>query len=338
MAITIADYAKQEQTALQKFILQNLLRYSDLMSLVPTKKVDSLTTVVTRWKNLPSVGHRQINGSYTESTGQTEQITEGVYAIGGEIKYDRVFKLVKNHIEDPAKTQAEMKIRSLAYTFNDELINGDHASDVNAPEGLNKRIASYLPARQSISVTAALDVTASAANMHTFIDKLHELVELAGLRNAPLIIPKKGDKQPAKSGALLMNRGTYLGVGRVLRRLGLLETTQDAYGREFKSFDGVPFVDVGLKSDQSTEIILDTYGAGGNQTRIFAVRFGGIDGFEVIQLNTPEPYNPVKAGEGAGNTTGPQMLDRIDWWMGFCGYGSYYAARLTGVLAPGSWT
>lgn len=252
MALTLADLSKQEVQPLKKFILENLLRYSDLMSLVPMKKVDSLSSIVVRWKALPSVAYRQINGTYTESTGSTEQITEGVYALGGEVKFDRIFDMVSNTIEDPKKTQTQMKVRAIAYQFNDNLINGDHASDVNAPEGINKRIASYLPSRQSISAGTALDVTASSANMHTFVDKLHEAIELAGLRKAPTIKPKRGDKQPAKEGALLMNRDTYLGVGRVLRRLGLLNVTQDAYGREFDSFDGVPMIDVGLKSDQST--------------------------------------------------------------------------------------
>ncbi len=337
MTMTIADYAKQEVQPLKKYVLENFLRYSDLMSLVPMKKVDSLTVVVTRINTLPSVGSRKINGTYTESTGSLEQVTEGVYALGGEIKYDRVFEMVKNNIEDPVKTHTDMKVRALAFQFNDNLINGDHSVDTDVPEGLNKRIASYLPSRQSISIGTAFDVTASAANMHKFVDYLHDALDLAGLRNAPMIKPKRGDKQPAKTGALLVNRATYLGVGRVLRRLGLLETTQDAYGREFKSFDGVPMIDVGLKGDKTTEIITNTVGASSNETRIFFVRFGD-DAFTGMQLNEPSPYDPIKAGEGAGNTTGPQKIKRIDWWYGFAGNESYYASRITGTLAPGSWT
>ncbi len=337
MALTLADYSKQEVLPLKKYILENLLRYSDLMSLIPMKKVDSGTVIVTRWDTLPSVGYRQINGTYSEGTGTTNQVTEGVYALGGEIKYDRYYDLVKNHIEDPAKTQTEMKLKALAFQFNDNLVNGDHSVDVNAPEGINKRIASYLPSRQSLSIGTAFDVTASAANMHKFIDYLHDAVDLAGLRSAPMIKPKKGNSQPAKTGAILLNRAAYLGVGRVLRRLGLLDTTQDAYGRLFQSFAGVPMIDVGLKGDKSTEIITNTYGGSSNETRIFFVRFGD-DAFTGMQLNSPEPYDPIKAGEGAGNTTGPQKLKRIDWWYGFSGMESYYASRITGTLAPGSWT
>jgi hypothetical protein len=337
VALTLADYAKQEEQPLKKYILKNLLRYSDLMSLIPMKKVDSGTVIVTRWNTLPTVAYRQINGTYSEGTGTTEQITEAVYGLGGEIKHDRYFDLVKNHIEDPTKTQTEMKLKALAFQYNDNLVNGDHSVDVNAPEGINKRIASYLPSRQSISIGTAFDVTASAANMHKLVDYFTEAVELAGLRSAPTVKVKSGDKQPAKSGAILLNRAMSLGFGRVLRRLGLLSTTQDSYGRVFESFQGVPLIDVGLKGDKSTEIITNAYGGSSNETRVFFVRFGE-DAFQGIQLNTPEAYDPIKAGEGAGNTTGPQKIKRIDWWYGFSGMESYYASRITGILAPGSWT
>ncbi len=82
MAVTLADLARQEKTPLKKYVIKNLLRYSDLMALVPFKDVGSLTSVVVRWKSLPSVGYRKVGGGYTESTGSTEQVSEGVYAMG----------------------------------------------------------------------------------------------------------------------------------------------------------------------------------------------------------------------------------------------------------------
>lgn len=170
MAVTLADLARQERQPLQKFILLNLLRYSDLMGLVPFENADSLSNIVVRWKELSSVAFRQVNGTYSEGTGTTEQVTEGLYALGGEVKYDRVFDMVKNTIEDVKATQTKMKLKAIAYKFNDAFINGDHVSDVNSFEGVNKRIASYLPSRQSISIGTAFDVTSTAANEHKLIN------------------------------------------------------------------------------------------------------------------------------------------------------------------------
>jgi hypothetical protein len=121
MALTLADLARQETEPLKKVIMLNLIRYSDLMSLIPFEKWDSLTAIVTRWKTLPSVGFRQVNGGYTESTGTTEQISEGLYALGGDVQYDRVFDMVKNVIEDPKKTQTNMKLKAISYAFNNYL-------------------------------------------------------------------------------------------------------------------------------------------------------------------------------------------------------------------------
>lgn len=343
MALSLADLARAETDPLKKMVMMNLIRYSDLMSLVPFEEWESLTAIVTRWKTMPTVAFRKINAGYTESTGSTEQVSEGLYALGGDVQYDRVFEMVKNVIEDPKKTQTNMKTKAIAYAFNNYFINGDHASDVDGFEGLNKRIATYLPSRQSVSIGSAFDVTASTANEHKFIDSLHNIVDLAGLRKAPTIYPGKNGKQGnanvpmAKQGALLMNRDTLLGVAKVLRRLSLLDTTQDNYGREFDSFDGVPMIDVGVKdiAETSNEIITNAYGSGTNETRIFAVRFGMDDGLTGVQLNNPDVYDPL---DGAEKTTGPQKLLRIDWWCGLAGFGSYYAARLTGVKDPTAWT
>jgi hypothetical protein len=241
-----------------------------------------------------------------------------------------------------------MKIKAIAYEFNNLFVNGDHAVNVDMPEGVNKRIAAYLPTRQSLATpSAAYDVTVDAAHEHKFIDLLHALIDLAGLRGAPMVYPRssgangKGAARGYKQGALLMNRDTYLGVEKVLRRLGLLDTTQDNFGRTFDTFADVPLVDVGLKGDQSTELIANSYGAGTNETRVYAVRLAeqeGDDGLAAIQLNTPEAYDPVAAGETPPSNSGPQKALRIDWWVGLAGWGSSYAARLTGVKDPTQWT
>ncbi len=344
MALTLNDLTRQSKLPLQKFMLQNLLRDSPLRDLIPFYNVDTLSSIVVRWSTLPSVGHRKIGGGYTESTGRTDQISEGVYALGGDILFDRVFDFLGNTIEDPKKTQTKMKIKAIEYQFKQDMINGDHAVDVDGPEGLNKRIASYLPARQTISATASTDVTASAANARQFIGYLEALIDLAGLRAAPnatTLIGKQRKSLGFKSGALLMNRDTYLGVGRALRLAGVLDQTQDSQDRIIRTFQGVPLVDVGLRADQSTEIIANNYGPGADETRIYCVRFAqeeGDDGFAAIQLNEPDMYDPVAAGETAPSNSGPQKSLRIDWWVGFCGWGSYYASRLTGIQDPSTWT
>lgn len=157
-----------------------------------------------------------------------------------------------------------------------------------------------------------LKILADTASEHAFIDKLHELIHVTG------------------ANALLMNEKTYLGIGRVLRRAQLLNTGMDNYGRKWEEFAGCKLVDVGLKGDQSTEIITSTETAldsGADSTSIYGVRFDGEDGFRIIQAagSSPTPYDPLK---GAESPTAPVNMLRIDWVIGLQNVGRYAVGRL----------
>ena len=345
MAVTLMDLAKQSKTPLQAFIIQNLLRDpSGIMPLIPFQKVDVLSTLVTRWKVLPSVSYRAVNGAYSESSGATDQVTEGLYALGGDILFDRVFDMVGNTIQDIRKTQTLMKIKAIQMEFINALVNGDHATNINMPEGLWKRINSYLPSRQNLSIGSAFDATSSNGNTLKLIYYMHQLIDLAGLRQVPYL-EQNGKPTALRPGVILCNRDFRLAFEKALRNVSqLIDLTQDNYGRFWQTFAGVPLIDVGLKPDQSTEIIANNYGGGTNETRVYCVRFsqddGADGGFTGLNLNSPDLYDPVAAGEvGASVTQGtPAKSLRADWWIGFAGYGSYYAAALTGVKSPTSWT
>jgi len=324
MAVTLADHAKQETDPLRKGILMNLLRQSDVLALIPFEVVGSLDSIAIRWQTLPTAGFRKINAGYTEGSGKTEQIVESLKALGGDVDFDRVFDKVKNYIESPRVTQTKMKTKAVASEFNYYYIKGGPAVDADGFSGLEYRVDN-LPSRQKIAVGVAgtpHDATASTANEHAFLDALHELNDLVG-----------------GASAYFCNRKMRLGVGRVLRRVGLLDTTTDQFDREVWTFGGAPIVDVGLKRDQSTEIITDTEdpGDGGEDTTsIYAVSFGTDDGLLGIQLEPLEAY--MVGGEEHELESKPVKRLRIDWWVGLAGFGSYYAARAYNLEPAASWT
>lgn len=143
------------------------------MGYVPFQNVNSLTSVAVRAAHLPEVGFRRINEGYVPSTGDFEQVYESVYGFGGEIEFDRVFDMVGNTIVKPRVSQTQLKLRSMAATFNKYFVNGDHAVDPDGFEGLKKRVT-VMPARQMVpaapSGNAALDPTFDAASSRKFID------------------------------------------------------------------------------------------------------------------------------------------------------------------------
>lgn len=323
MAVTLVDAQKQSKDPLHKAFIMDLLRYGgDLMGIIPFVDVAGLSVSAMRWQTIMSSAFRKLNAGYSEATGTTEDIVETLFLLGGDIKVDRVIAEAGNYVENPLETQTKMRAKSMAFQFLDSFINGDNAVDADSFEGLKKRVAG-MPSRMSIDLAAAgdsLKVLASAANEQAFIDALHKGVKYSGATH------------------ILMNEDTWLGVGQVLRRLGLLNTVTDQYDRQFEAFRGVPLIDVGLKSDKSTEIITNTEdpGDGGNDsTSIYFVRFDTDEGLHGIQLagKGMDVYDPL---DGAELESGPQILRRVDWPVGLMNVSQYCIARLKGFKMAAS--
>jgi len=315
--LTLNDYFKQSTDPMQKGLIADLLRYSDLMKIVPIETVSALRVSATRWQTMPSASFRKYGAGYTESTGTVEPITETLAVLGGDVKVDRLADK-GTFIEDPITTQMNMKAKAIAFKFNDTLINGDHATDADAFEGLKKRV-SNMPSRQVVDIAVAgdsLKVLANEANEQLFLDALHKAI-----------------KRVDGANALLCNEDTYLGLGQVLRRLKLNTVMTDAYDHKWDAFQNVPLVDVGLKSDKSTEIITNTEDpgdAGNDATSLYAVRLDTDDGVRGIQLegtNGPNVYDPLNGGE---MESGPQYLRRIDWPVGLFHKSQYVVCRIKG--------
>lgn len=331
MAVTLAMLAKIETDPLKKYVIMNLLREVKLMEVLPFTNVDSLKSVAVRWRMLPSTAFRQIGGGYTASEGDTEQVWEAVYALGGEINYDRVFEKVKNTIVDMKKMQTDMKLLSMALTFNDYFINGDHATDADGFEGLKKR-ATNMPTRQTVgfagAAAAALDPTSAVASGRAFIDGLEQMHYKTN----------RGEHN-----AFFCNEGIKWGIGRVLRYIqaaggNFLDVTKDSFDRTVPTVWGSPVIDVGLKKDQSTEIITETEVAGDaglDATSIYAVAFNEQQGITGIQLSPLEVYDPLNGGE---QESVPAKIVRIEWWLGLAGFGSYGVVRGWNVEGASNWT
>lgn len=325
MSVTLNELAKVQQNPLAKAVLMDLLRQSKIFQVAPIETVPGLKVTTARWQTLPTSSTRAINGSYTETTGLLDNVQETLHIYGGEINVDRILSLDKTVIEDPLVTQTKMKVASISAKFNYDFVNGDHAVDPLGFEGLRKRITNA-PSRQSVDLgtnSVTLKILADSASEHKFIDGLHELMNAIG-----------ADDNPGQC-AFYMNRATKLAIGQVLRRVNLLNTAQDQYGRTWQEFGGVKLVDIGLSADQSTEIIASNLYADTVGTEIFGVRWEGDDGFRIIQLEgtSPEPYDPTGNGE---MQTKPAKMRRIDWAIGLQNAGKYAIGKLYGFKPAAS--
>lgn len=348
MSISLVDVLKVSKNPLGKAILLNLLRQTPILPMLPVDTVDALKVTENRWQTLPEVGTRRLNEAYTESTGTLEPVEDTLHLYGGDISMDRIFQFV-NTTENPLMTAGKMKAAALGARFNYDFIANDHATgDADGFEGLAKRVSNN-PARCTINLETAgdtLKVLASTTTMATFIDALHQALHVLGVSH--------GDAFKDLNVAAFMNETTFLGIGQVLRRSGLLSQNVDNFGRIWGSFGPAKLIDVGLKGDQSTEIISSAEvagDAGTDSTSIYFVRFGGLpvsdasgrvkmkddDGLRLIQLQgtSPEPYDPNNGGEG-GLGVAPAKVKRIDWAIGLKQAGSYSIVRVKGFKMAAS--
>lgn len=333
MGITLAQLAALETEPLRKGIILNIIRDAQLMDSFPFEDVSSLRVIGTRWSKLPTGGAwRRLNGSYTAAEeGTVEQVEESLFIFGGEITYDRLINKITNFIEDPIVVQTKMKIKALSYGWKDQFINGDHGTEPDGFEGLKKRVAN-LPTRQKVCFTtstsaAPLDPTASTANARRYLDVLDEAWKKCN---------------GGQVSAMFANEDYILGIGRVMRYAqfngNLLDVNKDTVGREFVTYKGKAVFDMGLKIDQSTEIIPNTEVAGdsgADSTSVYFASYDKEEGIYGIQVEPLKVYDPLN---GAESSSAPALLRRIDWANGLAMFGSYGLVRAWNLAAPSSWT
>lgn len=319
MAYALVDQLKVEGSTLRGGVIQGLVMRSNVMMTMPFEDLGTINQTVVRWKTLPGVAFRKINAAYAEGAGTYEQLNETIYPLGHDIDVDKIFVRDSKVIIDPRATQAQMTLKAIAYTFNNYFITGDQATDPDGFTGLKKRIAN-LPATQTVTPSAAtypngLTVQTSATTQNDFVDLLDNLIYAL---------------DEGMADVLYMNSKALLGISSALRRLGLLNTATDMFGRRVMRYgEGGPlFADIGFLGDQSTQIITntETYGAATTATSIYAVRYGVGEYLHGIQEYDLDVYD---IGE---LNSGPQFRTRVDWPVGLALWNDRSVARLSGVI------
>ncbi len=260
---------------------------------------------------LPGAEFRAVNASYAESTGSFTSATEGLTILGGDADVDRFLQLTRSDLVDQRATQVEMKARAVAHKFNDTFINGNTGVDANSFNGLKTR----LTGGQVISAgTNGAAINTDAATRQGFFDMLDAVI--GAVPNCDV---------------LLTNRQILAKYRSAARRETMAQTTVDNLGRTVDVYNGIPIVDVGNKAD-GTQIIPQTetqgtatdagsiyavnFGAGAPETGVVGLTNGGIQVFDLGQLETKPVYRT-----------------RIEWFVGLALFGPNPAARLTGVRA-----
>lgn len=269
MAVTLAQAKLNVQDDLTAGIIDEFAKNSYIMRNIPfhdcvspTGGGATLTYSYTRQITQPTAAFRKINAEYTSQEVEKQRYSTDLKVFGGSFAIDRVIANMGG-IVDEVTWQMQQKVKGAAALFNDTVINGDSAQDVDVFDGLDVALTGG-----STEQTVNIDLSSSAnitSNYVAFLDALDEF--LLGLDRTP--------------NALLMNSKALAKMRAVARRASMYQTTKDNWGRQIEMYGSIPIVDLGAKMG-SNDPVVPTDGSTG-KTSIYAVSFG-MDAFHAISM------------------------------------------------------
>jgi len=229
----------------------------------------------------------------------------------------------KNYLVNPRTSQSDAYSKTLNYSVNDLLINGDPSVNERDPAGIKYRIdndAKFVG--QTIDPSGGLDVDASDANRYAWIAYVEELFSLV---------------QGGKPDMVVCNKQTLLKWNDTLRRLKLLDVTKDQFDREVSHFHGVPFLDAGMKpagaivGGTANQVIGDDtetspIEATASTTSMYAVKLGPED-FTGLQLEGGLKVEDI----GVIGSDPTKLRTHVFWVCGFFTGRLRCIARLSGL-------
>ena len=318
MAITLTEAAKLSTTDLQKGVLETFVQTSPVLDRIPMLEIEGNAYAYNSEATLPGVEFRAVNGSYSESTGTVNQKSETLAILGGDADVDRFIQQTRSNLNDQRATQTAMKVKAISYKFQDTFINGDSSTDANSFDGLKKR----LTGNQVIdAATNGLPVVGSSnADIHTFLDKLDELLAAVPGINGT-------------NGAIYANAKIIRKIASALRHVGLdTVLMEDITGKRAIQWNGIPILDLGTTAASSPVDILpltETQGTSNVSSSIYAVKFGADEGDQAVTGLTNGGVQVEDLGQLQSK---PAYRTRIEFYCGMAVFGGKAAARLKGVL------
>jgi hypothetical protein len=141
MSVTLVEAAKHAQgrnDTVLSAIIELYAQSSDILQALPFIDIQGNALKYSREETLPGIGFRGVNGSYTESTGIVNPVTETLVIAGGDLDVDKF--IVDTMGSDIRGAHEAMKIKALAGRWTKEFLKGDNETDPTVFSGLQARI------------------------------------------------------------------------------------------------------------------------------------------------------------------------------------------------------
>ena len=303
MSLTLVEAAKLAQgrnEVLKSAVIELYARSSGILERLPFTNIQGNAMKYNREETLPGVGFRGVNGSYTESTGIINPVTEVLTIAGGDLDVDKF--IVDTMGENQRSAQEAMKIKALSLRWTKEFIKGDNETDPKVFSGLQSRISG----NQVISAGSA------SGGSPLPLEKLDELID--EVSNPTALIMNKTMRRKLTVAARNPNVGGYITYDK------------DSFGRPVMQYNDLPII-IADEDNEGNDILGFTEsatGGGSTATSIYCVSMGA-GGVEGIQNGDIDPRD---LGELEAK---PAMRTRVEWYSGFAIYSGKAAARLKDI-------
>lgn len=307
MAFTLLEAAKYGDDVKRAGVLKLITETSPMYDKLSFKSIKGNAYRYNVEQALPSVAFRGVGGTYTDSTGVINPVTENLAILGGEVKIDRFIVNTMGNLQDVKAAQFAMKARAMGFKFTESFFEGDTDVDINSFDGLRKRL------------TGNQKMLNASGGGALSLDKLDEAI----------------DRVVGTPDYIFMNRTLRRKLTHLGRDAGttsghpLIDIGDDKFGHQVSRYRGIPLVIVENELDASSILAFDEDpGDGTSDTAsIYIVRFGE----DMIHGITGEGGSFMDVKDFGEMESAPQHLGRIEWYAGLCVVHPRAAVRLYGI-------
>ncbi len=302
MSLTLVEAAKLETgDVYRQAVIEMYAMSSDIMAAMPFADIQGNALKYNREETLPGIGFRGVNGSYDESTGIINPITEALVIAGGDLDVDKF--IIDTMGAGQRSSQEMMKVKALSLKMTKTVIKGDSESSALEFDGLQARI----------SGDQLINAGATSGGDALSLTKLDEVIDQTDAPNA--LIMNKTMRRRLTQAARNVNVG------------GQINYQVDAFGRKVTQYNDLPILIADYDNEGNQILPFTEANPGGGtaaSTSIYCVSFGdgmvsGIQngGIDVRDLGELEAK--------------PSLRTRLEWYMGMTIYHGRAATRLQGI-------
>ncbi len=302
--ITMLEAAKHSKDVLEASVAKIIVETSPVLEYLPQKTINGPAFRYHREASLGSMNFRGIGGTYTPDAGVINPIFEPLVILGGEVKVDNFEVEVMSNLLNLKAEKYRMKARQAGIKFSETFFEGDTAVDGFSFDGLRKRL------------TGNQKILMGSGGAALTLAKIDELLDA--------VVGDGGDKQLWMSPTMRRKVTTLV---RAVTGSGLINFTQDAFGKQQMAYAGTPIRIVRREDDGSSFFGYDEDPSDGvsDTASIYCTRMGTdyLHGIQSKSLPTVKDFGEVQAG--------PFHLGRIEWYIGMVLKHPRGAGRLYGI-------